>query len=347
MKIAVIGAGIHGLCVAKTCSERGHEVVVFEQHKPGNMFGSSFGRSRIVRQAYPDQFYTEILLEGHNLWHELEAQSGRKLVYEVGLLFVAPSRCDELAHELDTLENLGIPHQVLTSKDIRTVHSHMVLEPDEVAVLTFRAGWADVQAVLKVVQSLAQRSGVRFVRQRVTGLGQEGFPESEWPFDCVVLTAGAWATKFLDLPLKTTLQTFAYLETAMDGPVWIEGFGDHMYGFPSEPSSPTFKIGYHTLGPCTDPDSPERNPSAEALQAIKDTTRRRFNVSEPSIVETGCCLYTSADNDDFKFGWVDDRTLFVSPCSGHGFKFGPWIGRFVADLVERRERLSDWPRFVV
>ncbi|MBS1723977.1 MAG: FAD-dependent oxidoreductase [Armatimonadetes bacterium] len=340
MKIAIVGAGIHGLSTARELSKRGHQVTVFEQHRPGNPFGSSFGRTRIVRQAYPDQFYTEILLEGHALWYDLEAESGEKLIHEVGLLFVAPQDNEEMRHELDALDNLKLPHRILTPGEIREVHSHMVLGSDEIAVMTLSAGWADVPAVLDATRQIAESHGASFVQERVVdlvGLGTR--------FDRVVLTAGAWITKFIDLPLATTLQTFGYIDQEMHGPVWIEGFGDHMYGFPSEPGAQNAKIGFHTAGPATDPDDPDRNPQPDALAAVCEAARRRFGLAVPSVVESGCCLYTTAANEDFKVFWCDERILAASPCSGHGFKFGPWMGRFLADILEGKESLGDWPRF--
>jgi sarcosine oxidase len=51
-------------------------------------------------------------------------------------------------------------------------------------------------------------------------------------------------------------------------------------------------------------------------------------------------------NEDFRMGWIDERNLLVSPCSGHGFKFAPWIGHYVADLVEGKRRDTDFPRFL-
>lgn len=341
MKIAVVGAGIHGLCTAKSLATRGHDVTVFEQHRSGNPFGSSHGRTRIVRQAYPDQFYTEILLKGHELWYKLEAETATKLIHEVGLLFVAQKDEPELWHELEALENLKISHKVLTQKDIRQVHSHMIFQEDEVAVMTLSAGWADVPSILAALQQRGSALGARFVQERILNL--EELTERRG-FDRVILTAGAWVTKFCDLNVKTTLQTFGYVDVAMQGPVWIEGFGDHMYGFPSETNSRASKIGFHTAGPETDPDTPDRIPQENAMEAIKACSRRRFGV-EATIVESSACLYTTADNDDFRICWLNDQILMASPCSGHGFKFGPWMGEFLSDIIEQKDDLANWPRF--
>jgi glycine/D-amino acid oxidase-like deaminating enzyme len=35
----------------------------------------------------------------------------------------------------------------------------------------------------------------------------------------------------------------------------------------------------------------------------------------------------------------------VAACSGHAFKFGPWLGRFVADVLQGHEDLANWPEF--
>ena len=333
--------GIMGLCTARELLNRGHDVTLFEQFRPGNLYGSSSGRTRIVRQAYPDQFYTEILLEGHPMWHDLEHELGRKLIHEVGLLSIGRHDSDEIVHELEALDNLRVPHRVLTSADVRTVCPQMALDTDEIAVMTLSAGWADVSAVLKGLSDSVRSKGAELVEAKVTDLtALDGY-------DRVVLTAGAWVTKFLDLDLRVTLQTVVYLDFETQGPVWIDYSQPMLYGFPSEPGSATTKVGYHPPGPETDPESVDRIPQAEAEALMMSRADRRFpgGHGRQNVVESAACLYTVARSEDFQIGWADRRVLFASPCSGHGFKFGPWIGRLIARLLLEEEVLSQWPRF--
>ena len=53
MQVAVVGAGIMGVAAAYELASRGHDVTVLEQFELGHTRGSSHGRSRIVRLAYP------------------------------------------------------------------------------------------------------------------------------------------------------------------------------------------------------------------------------------------------------------------------------------------------------
>jgi sarcosine oxidase len=58
---------------------------------------------------------------------------------------------------------------------------------------------------------------------------------------------------------------------------------------------------------------------------------RRFAPHRPTEA-TDTCLYTNTPDEDF----VLDRQgpiVIGSPCSGHGFKFTPLIGRILADLA--------------
>jgi glycine/D-amino acid oxidase-like deaminating enzyme len=53
-------------------------------------------------------------------------------------------------------------------------------------------------------------------------------------------------------------------------------------------------------------------------------------VPEPASVTT--CLYTTTPTEDFVLDRVGP-VVVASPCSGHGFKFTPEIGRLVAGLA--------------
>ena len=81
------------------------------------------------------------------------------------------------------------------------------------------------------------------------------------------------------------------------------------------------------------------------MEAIRDLARRRFGLADPRVTEAKTCLYTWKDNEDFVIGRATAKTVFASPCSGHGFKFGPWVGKYLADLAEHELEPSKYPRF--
>ena len=58
------------------------------------------------------------------------------------------------------------------------------------------------------------------------------------------------------------------------------------------------------------------------------------------------CYYTTTRTTDFLIDWTDqhENVLIVSPCSGHGFKFSPIIGKIVADLLEKDRSLDFFER---
>ena len=53
---------------------------------------------------------------------------------------------------------------------------------------------------------------------------------------------------------------------------------------------------------------------------------------DPAVVRADSCLYTSTPDDAFCLR-RSGPLVVCSPCSGHGFKFVPAIGRLTADLA--------------
>jgi glycine/D-amino acid oxidase-like deaminating enzyme len=335
VKIAVIGCGLMGLCTARELAKRGHEVTAFEQFDLFHTLGSSHGESRIVRKAYPDAFYTKILLDAYPLWHELQKESDRPFLHEVGLVYFGQRGDPVISDQIEALAFLGVPFEIKLPGEAR-----FHFEEGEVGVFTPEAGWVHAPTVLQTCQATAERHGARFIKHRVQSLNELK------DFDRVVVTAGAWVRDFVDFPVSVRQATFAYVRGELDGPVYIESHDGQVYGFPNEPGKPTYKIGCHDLLRTIDPDEPRHGPDPAAIEVIRDFIDRRLGERDPEFAEAHTCLYTRTANDDFKFAKLDDRTVVASPCSGHGFKFGPWVGRLLADVCEHKADFSPWPRFV-
>ena len=79
-EVAVVGAGIMGSAAAYALARQGRDVVLLEQFRVGHNHGSSHGRSRIVRLAYPEVEFVELAKEAMPGWRELERESGQELL---------------------------------------------------------------------------------------------------------------------------------------------------------------------------------------------------------------------------------------------------------------------------
>ncbi len=324
MKVAIVGAGIAGLCTARSLANRGHDVEVYEQFPLFHDRGSSHGRTRIVRRAYTDPFWTEVMADAYPRWAELEADAGQRLVDECGLLYFGPEDAPRVVSMVEGLKSLGVPHSVLTPGECADVLPGLVLQPDEVGVFTPEAGFVRADLALEAIHGLARAKGVQFHQQAADP------HELAQRFDAVIVTVGAWIGKHIPLDTVVTRQTFAYEASDLSGPVWIDDV-TFAYGFPSDELGA--KVGAHEPGPETDP-AELGQVSAEQVGQIESTLRQRFGIETPHLRNITTCLYTSTPDEKFRIGWLGSNVLYASACSGHGFKLGPWLGNTLANVIE-------------
>ena len=122
-------------------------------------------------------------------------------------------------------------------------------------------------------------------------------------------------------------------------PGWADfNDGDIYYGFP-DLESRGFKIAHDKHGPAFDPDTGDRQPSADAIRGCARVSRPAVpRPRRAALVESRVCQYENSSNGDLLIDrhprWAN--ALLLGAGSGHGFKHGPAVGRYAADLVPGR-----------
>ena len=341
----VVGAGAMGSATAWWLARRGRSVVLLEQFEQGHDRGSSHGATRIFRLAYPDPTYVRMAQEALPLWRELEDETGRRLLETTGAVDHGdPASMTATAAALDAA---GAPYEILAADDAARRWPHMRFES---SVLFHPDGGRCLAG--ETVAALQERAGARGADVRFGTGPAEVTPRhdsvvvraagEEWEAPVAVVTAGGWLPAVVEgvveLPALTVtreqIQHFRPRDDAADPTAW-PSFIHHrrpwVYGLFS--AAEGLKVAAHHVGPVVDPDDESRAPRAEAAGEMSAYVREWFPGLDAEPTHPATCLYTTTATEDFV---LDRRGPLVigSPCSGHGFKFTPLIGRMLADLAD-------------
>jgi sarcosine oxidase len=320
--VAVVGAGIMGSATAYALARDGRDVVLYEQFEVGHRHGSSHGRSRIVRLAYPEVEFVELAKEAFAGWRELEREADVELLELNGLLELV----EDLAQgSRDALEAAGAEYELLSSDEARA--RWPVGVPD---------GWTALfQPEAGIVRAdLAWRAFLDCARVDV----QEGTridSLDDVDAEVVVVTAGPWVSRFFpDLPVHTTRETVAYFRRdgePLPSVVQLDPVtrGHAMYSL----HDPVYglKAGAHHAGARVGPDE-EGGPDAALVERTAEWVTRAYPDVDPEPVAAQTCMYTTTPDEHFILE-RRGRVVIGSACSGHGFKFAPAIGRRLARMV--------------
>jgi monomeric sarcosine oxidase len=318
--VAVVGAGVMGSATAWALRQRGADVTLYEQFALPHTRGSSHGRTRIFRLAYPEPHWVQLAEEALAGWRELERESRRTLLELHGLVELCSSI--DLTSR-DALASRGIEQRELGADEL---HERGVALPDGWAALLQPDG-----GIVRADHALeAFRGGMPVVMRRVRSL-------DELDADTVVVTAGSWVTELVpDVPVRVTRETVAYFR--LDGPpvpsvVELDEASRHHAMYALHDPVYGLKAGAHHAGHAADPNVEEQADPA-LVERVVEWVRERFPGADPEPVVAETCLYTNTEDESFVLE-RDGRVVVGSPCSGHGFKFAPAIGRRLADLALR------------
>ena len=357
----VIGAGIMGASAARELIKRNISVILLEQFHLGHDRGSSHGESRIIRYSYSDPLYALLMRESFAAWSQLESDVGKALYLRTGGLSFGPSTSDYVERIARNLQDLMIPSRMLSAADANRRYPGLSIPKDFEIAFEPTAGivLAD-DAISLSIQYCSDTTPHRFQLR-------ENYPvqridlESNYPVvigpgserieaEKIIVAAGPWLTKLLEpnsfaetRQITTTRQTFYYLKpqplenfSIGKWPVLIhKGVGDDelFYSLPAI-NGRGIKIAQHGGAAC-DADTVNRHISASDFQPVQKFIQRYVKAwADSPIAESATCIYTMTPDEHFRLGPVSQnpRVILASPCSGHGFKFGPLIGKILAEL---------------
>lgn len=317
MKVAVVGAGVMGCATAWALRGRGAEVTVHEQFGLDHDRGSSHGRTRIFRVAYPDVDWVRFAQEAYAGWLELDPGL-------LGLYGLVELVADPAFTSARALDECGVPYRLLDRDEVRALGASL---PD---------GWAALY-VADAGVVFADRARHAFLDAAGVEVQTNRRIESadELDADVVVVTAGPWVRKLVsDVPVTVTRETLAYFTREGPPPPSIvdlnaETGGHGMYSLHDPVHG--LKAGAHHAGSETDPDT-EAAPDPAIVERIAAWVRERFPDVDPEPVAADACLYTTTADERFVLE-RRGRVVVGSACSGHGFKFAPAVGRRLAELA--------------
>ena len=311
-----------GGATAWQLQSRGVEVVLYEQFGPGHVRGSSHGGSRIFRFAYEIPEYVAMAKDALDGWRRLETDAGERLLDITGGVDHGPER--EIETLSASMEAVGVKHEVLSSEEAEARYPGMRF--DELVLVHPDGGRCRADATVAALHRLVDtRYGIR-----VDAL-------DALDADVVVVAAGAWLPKLvpdLGVPLTVTQEQVLHFPSRLDveWPSFIHrqsnGIGVYGLATPGE----GVKVAEHHVGAAVDPDARTFEVDNAYANRLIGYVERWFPGLDPTPVFPATCLYTNTPNEEFLLDRVGD-VVIVSPCSGHGFKFAPEIGRLAADLV--------------
>lgn len=360
--VIVVGLGGMGSSAAHRLARRGLRVLGLEQFGPAHSLGSSHGGSRIVRKAYFEgPAYVPLLIRAYELWDELSAEFGERLLTRCGALMIGAPDSAVITGALASARQWQLPHERLEPAALAARFPQFQLYPGQVAVFEADAGYARPEATVLANLELALDAGADLWFETAVDsieLGPGGVhvvaDGEELHAPKLVLATGAWADRLANLdqyPLSVTRQTTHWFDTASPEtfaperfPVYlwdIPGSSDRqLYGFPQLPGEDGVKAAIYKDGLTAgvDPDRLDRSITEADWGPVQQLLRAGLPGLDGPLRQSSVCMYPAAEGDDFVLGLhpgSSGRVVLAVGFSGHGFKFVPVIGEIVAELVQQ------------
>lgn len=328
-------------------------VRVLEQAVVNHARATSASLSRLLRFEYgADLFYSRMVKLSLELWRELEQRTQGMLYTPTGVLCLGNEGDDtERAREIAC--DLGLVSERLSASDCRQRFPQFEIGAYDVFTYNAEGGILHASTCLQALKSAVQDLGGQISEtSRVTRVEPEGADRSihlrlssgeRLTAERVVIAIGPWVHRLLGglrIPVELTRQYLLYFSGLAPSSFGIGVFPAFMeqdlYGFPIYRGSRFWlKAASHAFGQPVDPDAATHFEEGAIARTRRELYELLPALRGAELAHVEACVYDVSPDEDFILDSLpgDPRIVFATGLSGHGFKFGPLLGRLLGSLV--------------
>ena len=349
----VVGAGAAGAGTAFHLSRGRERTLVLERFFENHPLGSSHGRTRILRTAYAEgTAYVPLVLRARELWADLGREAGEEIFRPTGVVLLGAAGSPAMASAAASARRFDLPHELLVPEAARVRFPAFHLSQGNVVLWDPRGGVLFPERAIRAFRRLARQGRATF-RWHSPVLRWSGSPggkvrvvtsRGEYLAGSVAFTSGAWLTGLLPelhLPLTVEQQTVYWFRSdpgsastfrSMPAFVWYTPRGSYYYGTPDVGEG--VKVG-GCEGQRVNDLARRPASSPRELLAVRRFVATRLPGLPTAPRRRARCLYTNTPDKNFLVDFHPDHpnVLYVSACSGHGFKFASAMGEQLAQAM--------------
>jgi sarcosine oxidase len=366
-EVIVVGLGAMGSAACAQLVARGLSVIGIDQYAPPHQWGSTHGDTRVTREAIGEgREYVPLVRRSHQLWREIEQQTGARLLTQSGIVILAYPSSEFLEETRESAREYEIEHRDLTNAEVRSRFPMFALDEQTVAYYEPGAGYVRPEAGVAAQLELARAGGAQLrlgERVEAWSASRHGVTVTThadtYLSDQLLLCAGAWIPELFPegrdifAVYRQLLYWFPIREgypQLRDMPAFVwdlggrsEGFVhlDGFYGLPAiDGPDGGMKVSAESYERTTTPDGRQHPATPREINRMYEQCVAPYLPwlgAEP--IRTVSCLYTSTPGSRFVIDRhpEHDSVLIVSACSGHGFKHSPAIGEAAAQWLTGHE----------
>ena len=351
MKTIIVGGGIMGLSLAWAMASAGQTVELFEQAPLPNPLASSMDEHRLIRHPYGDHIgYARMIDDAYAAWDLMWRDLGRSYYAPTGTLALTGNDADWATRSAASLASIGRPMTELSLAELP--HRFPMIDAKGVQ----KAYWLDTGGTLfaqdivtALVQHLRRNPKVTLrseteVRSVDLDAGRIVTADGAiYDADAVVVAAGSWVVRLLPdiasrlVPSRQVVVYFSLPDAARaawsKGPMVLDLAGSVGLYLVPPMAGRGMKVGDHEFSRVGDPDAP-REATASEMTPLLDRCRSLLRGFDSwQIDRLKVCFYTVTDDERFIVEKAGGKGWVMSPCSGHGFKFGALMGRELSRTI--------------